>query len=192
MEIRCNCHSGCGYGDNGDNSRILPTLPVAEPVDQLSTAPHSGAGCIIAPCAYPRTGSHLPTGNPRSRQSFPQHCPHAFPQSTSLIHRISQVIHIRLHPVPVRHALCQAGTGSLRDPHAHARGSISSVTSEGKRTARALLVQVDRARYALHDNRRRDVFLISTVLRACDAVMLERKSSDGNHGRQVDDRQHRE
>ena len=100
MEIRCNCHSGCGYGDNGDNSRILPPLPVAEPVDQLSTAPHSGAGCIIAPCAYPRTGSHLPTGNPRSRQSFPQHCPHAFPQSTSLIHQISQVIHNHAFTVP--------------------------------------------------------------------------------------------
>src|SRR3954452_12659983 len=63
LEIRCNCHSGCGYGDNGDNSRILPLLPQAEPVDQLSTAPHSGGGCVIAPCACPRTGSHLPTAH---------------------------------------------------------------------------------------------------------------------------------
>ena len=54
-----------------------------------------------------------------------------------------------------------------------------------------LLDHVDRARYALHETRRRDAFLIATALRARDAVMLERTASDGNRGRQNDDRQHR-
>ena len=56
MEIRCNRYSGCGYGDNGHNMPIPPLLPAAQPGDQLSTAPQSGGGYVIAPCAYPRTG----------------------------------------------------------------------------------------------------------------------------------------
>jgi len=110
MEIRCNRYSGCGYGDNGHNIPISPLLPAAQPGDQLSTAPQSGGGYVIAPCAYPRTDVHLPTDHPRSRGSFPQHCPHAFPQSTSLIHRISLVIHNCTPAVPSRHELCQRGT----------------------------------------------------------------------------------